>query len=121
MTALGRRGVADIKAFAETLAHMLYLLDTQRHAEQIGESAWTGEGQSFSVDAFLYVRCAAVANGRAVFERALAQPRDMPKDIEFEPLLYVAGGAYEKRTGKEWDHQTGCSYETFSNREGWAR
>ncbi len=121
VTALARRGVADIKAFAETLAHMLYLLDTQRHAEQTGESAWKGEETFFSVDSFLYARCAAVASGRTVFERALAHSRHMPKDVEFEPLLYVAGAAYQKRTRKEWDHQTGCSYETFSNRKGWAQ
>lgn len=94
---------------------------TQRHAEQIGESAWKGEETFFSVDAFLYARCAAVANGRAFFERALAQPRNMPRDVEFEALLYAAGAAYQRRTRKEWDHQTGCSYETFSNRKGWAQ
>ena len=118
--ALASGTVADIKAFEETLAHMLYLLDTRPHAEQIGHCAWTGDEVHFSVDSFLYARCAAVANGRAFFQRALADPAAMPKDLELEPLLSVAGAAYEERTGKEWDYVTGCDYETFSNRKGWA-
>jgi hypothetical protein len=118
--ALAAGSVAAIKAFAETLAHMLFLLDTQQHAEQIGQAAWKGEGEPFSVDAFLYARCAAVANGRAFFQRVLESPSSMPKDIEFEALLYVPAAAYEERTGKTWDYETGCSSETFSNRAGWA-
>jgi hypothetical protein len=117
--ALASSRVADIKAFAETLANRLYLLDTQRHAAQIGEGAWRGEGEGFSVDGFLYARCAAVANGRAFFERVLAKPRTMPKDLELEALLYVAGAAYKRRARREWDYETGCDYETFSNRKGW--
>ena len=47
----------------------------------------------------------------------------MPKDIEFESLLYVAPTAYERKTGISGDavrNQTELSYETFSNTEGWS-
>ncbi|MBI5534806.1 MAG: DUF4240 domain-containing protein [Deltaproteobacteria bacterium] len=118
--ALAKRTVVDIKAFAETLAHKLFQLDTCAHAKEIGEDAWKDEDAFFSVDTFLYARCAVVANGREVYERALAAPEEMPKDVEFEALLYLAGSAYERRTGKELDYSTGCDFETFSNRKGWA-
>jgi hypothetical protein len=36
-----------------------------------------------------------------------------------EELLGVAAAAYEKKTGREWDHETHVSYETGSNREAW--
>jgi hypothetical protein len=45
----------------------------------------------------------------------------MPKDVEFESLLYVAQRAYERKTGSEDDvvESTAVSFETFSNQNGW--
>ena len=45
----------------------------------------------------------------------------MPKDMDFEPLLYIAEEAYEKRMSKKLEYETGCDYETFSNYKGWKK
>lgn len=68
---------------------------------------------------FLYVRCCVVANGEDFFERVLNHPKEMPKDMDYEPILYLAEEAYEQRMNKELDYETGCDYETFSNHKGW--
>jgi hypothetical protein len=48
----------------------------------------------------------------------------MPKDAEFESLMYVASTAYERKTGLvdggELD-MTDVSFETFSNEDGWPK
>jgi hypothetical protein len=61
-----------------------------------------------------------VANGREYFELVLRDPSRIPKDMEFESLLYVARNAYERKTRKEWDFASAVSYETFANEAGWA-
>jgi hypothetical protein len=46
----------------------------------------------------------------------------MPKDIEFESLLYIAPTAYERKTGGDGNdirELAAESYETFSNKAGW--
>jgi len=43
----------------------------------------------------------------------------MVKDTEFEILLSLSSEAYYIKKGKEFDYESGCSYETFSNKEGW--
>ena len=100
-----------ITGFAEQLAWALYRLDRK-------ESAGT------SGDGFLYTRCAVVAEGRAVYERVLADPALFVPYLDglvwAEGLLSVAENAYEELTGDEWDHETRYDYETGSNREGWA-
>ena len=75
-----------------------------------------------SVDEFLYARCVVVANGRQFFDAVLAEPKQMPKDMEFESLLYVARTALKKKTGRDdaEPDEPAVSYETFSNRAGWA-
>ena len=50
----------------------------------------------FSVDEFLYSRCVVVANGKDYYYEVLNNPTKMPKDLEFESLLYIACDAYEK-------------------------
>jgi Protein of unknown function (DUF4240) len=107
-----------IREFDERLAEKLFALDTAKHAQQIGEHAWPAPG--FSADGFLYSRCAVVANGKVVYERILADPSQMPKDMEFEALLSMAWKAFEKKTGKGYDRLTRVSFETFSNKAGWA-
>lgn len=116
---LSKLKVAEIKQFQENLTFKLFQLDTKEHAKNIGEESYVNEETHFSVDYFLYVRCCVLANGKAFFEDALSNPKEMPKDLDFEALLYIAEEAYEKRINKELDYETGCDYETYSNIKGW--
>jgi hypothetical protein len=113
--------VEEICGFQEALARKLHALDTEAHARSIGEYAYTSGGDGFSVDWFLYARCCVVANGRRFFESVLSDPSAMPKDMEFESLLYVAGSAFERQTGAEFDFDPAVSYETFANEPGWVK
>jgi len=116
---LSKKKVSEIKQFQENLSYKLYQLDTKEHAKNIGKESYKNEETHFSVDYFLYVRCCVIANGKEFFENTLNNPRKMPKDLDFEPLLYLAEQAYEKRMNKELEYETGCDYETFSNIKGW--
>ena len=118
VTELAKYEIEEIHEFQSILARKLYALDTRAHAEQIGEYAYR-EGEGFSVDWFLYARCAVVANGEQLYTRVLENPPEFPMDIEFESLLYLAPEAYERKTGAEYNHVAEPSYETFSNVEGW--
>lgn len=113
--------VEEIAAFQEILAGKLHALDTEAHARSIGEYAYTSGGDGFSVDWFLYTRCCVVANGRDFFNSVVSDPSAMPKDMEFESLLYLAGSAYERKTGAEFDYEPTVSYETFANESGWTK
>ncbi len=119
VAALAEQNIDVIKQFDEILAEKLHALDTEAHAREIGEEAYRGPDEYFSPDWFLYVRCCVVANGREAYAQVLANPQDMPKDMEFEAILYVAANAYERKTGKEYDHVPAVDYETFQNRIGW--
>lgn len=103
---------ADIYSFEAYLSKCLYQLDTEAHAAVFGPDY-------LSPDDFLYARAAVVANGKAIFETVLEYPGKMPTEVSFEPLLYVARTAYEKKTGKEMDYFPLYSYETYSNKAGW--
>lgn len=116
---LAKKKVSEIKQFQENLTYKLYLLDTKEHAKNIGKGAYKNDNSYFSVDYFLYVRCCVVANGKNYFEEVLENPKEMPKDLDFEPLLYIAKEAYELRMNKGFDYETGCNYETYSNYKGW--
>jgi predicted DNA-binding WGR domain protein len=118
VAALAQMSSDDIRQFEETLSQKLFALDTEAHAREIGEDAYQN-GEHFSVDWFLYVRCVVVANGAKAYATALADPTEMPKDGEFEALLSLAPTAYERKTGSEFEYATTVSYETFSNRKGW--
>ncbi len=115
------RSKSEICRFQERLSYLLYQLDTIAHASHIGEISYDPKTGSISVDSFLYVRCVAVCNGKTFYESALQDPHKMPKDMEFEILLSVASRAYELKTGQEFEYSTGCSYETFSNLDGWKK
>jgi hypothetical protein len=114
---------AEIGAFHEALAAKLYALDGRAWAEASGPGIWLGDPDRVAVDEFLYARSAVVARGRGAYDAVLADPGQMPKDAEFEALLYVAANAYERKTGLEWDDldDTELSYETFSNEAGWPK
>ena len=118
--ALSKMSVKDIKEFEEALSYKLYLLDTREHAKNIGEYSYTEDNPiNFSVDLFLYIRCAVVAEGQQNFECTLKNPEMMIKNRTFEPLLSIASHAYLKRMKKDFEYTSGCSYETFSNIAGW--
>ena len=117
--ALAQIDVQDILGFQEMLAEKLHALDGERYAREIGEYAYE-PGEHFSTDWFLYARCCVVANGREVYEAVLSDPQKMPKDMEFESLLYIARSAYERKTGEEYDHLTKIDFETFSNKDAWS-
>ncbi len=111
--------VSHIYQFQDKLAAKLYALDTRAHAQHIGSASWTSPEKPFSVDEFLYVRCCVVANGKDAYEAALHDPTQMPEDMDFEPLLYLASDAYALKFGKPFDYLPTLSFETFSNETGW--
>lgn len=122
VAALSQMNAQDIYQFEEILSHKLYQLDTLAHASNIGDESYKPD-EYFSADWFLYVRCCVVANGKELYEEALADPKEMPKDMDFEPILYVASTAYDRKTNAEdeFSFSPSLSYETYSNRDGWPR
>jgi hypothetical protein len=108
---LATHQASEILAFEDRLASALHALDTRDHAR-----AARARG-----DWFLYVRCAAVCSGRSVYQKVLADPKELRRFArrEAEPLLYVAMKAYERSTGDAWTHESPVSYESGSNGAGW--
>jgi hypothetical protein len=104
--------------FADFLSEKLYAFDSLKYAKEIGEDSWAAD-KYFPVDNFLYARCCVVANGREMYEKVLKDPAHMPKDLTFEPLLYIPSLAYERRTGQKYDYSPAFDMETYSNEEGW--
>ncbi len=116
---LSQMPVAAIFGFDDILAEKLYHLDKEVYAKNMGDDSY-GTGRGFSSDSFLYARCCVVANGKATYEAVLADPTEMPVDLTFESLLYLAQEAYRKKTGRDnYYHTTEFCYETFSNPDGW--
>jgi Protein of unknown function (DUF4240) len=112
ITHLASLPVSFIYQFSDKLSEKLFHLDTRLHAASFS--------LPFSVDDFLYSRCAVVANGKKVFDDVLADPSKMPTDIDFEPLLYVASDAYTLKTGKNFEYVADFPIETRSNKKSWA-
>jgi hypothetical protein len=119
--ALSRLDATAIYAFHDILHEKLYALDGRRFAEQLGSNRFApGENKYFSVDDFLYARCAVVANGRIFFETVLHNPKRMPKEYTFETILYLPELAWKMKTGRDdYNHSPDVWCETFSNSEGW--
>jgi hypothetical protein len=90
------------------------MLDTQAHGEAVGFGL-----EYFSVDLFLYICCCVVANGRRFYETVLKNPKQMPQDLDYEPLLYLTYAAASEMGMEDYRHRTKLSYETFSNEEAW--
>ena len=116
---LSQLSEAKIKAFDDILSEKLYQLDGQQYAENTGQNAYQGEDAPFSVDGFLYARCMAVAKGKTTYKNIIDEPTKMVKDASFEPLLSLASQAYQKKTGKSYEHIPAYIYETFANTKGW--
>jgi len=114
--------IEDIQQFAEILSEKLYKLDGIEYASNIGDESYQGDDKFFSVDYFLYVRCCVVANGKDYYYSVLNNPNNMPKEMDFEALLYLADEAYNKKMKTEDEMlEAELSYETFSNIEGWKK
>jgi len=113
---LAKMPVASIYLFADRLSEKLYNLDTKAHAMAYAAR----EPDNFvSADDFLYARCAVVAEGKAYYEQVLQDPTQMPDDIVFEPLLYLADDAFELKMGVPFNYTPTYNYETQSNQAGW--
>ncbi len=117
-SALSRMPVSAIYLFEDMLSEKLYGLDTRQHAKFYQQKQEDG---SLSVDDFLYVRCAVIAEGKAFYENVLKNPAEMPGEIDFEHLLGLAGEAYKLKSGREFDYSPIFNYETKSNAEGWKK
>lgn len=110
----------ELFEFEELLAQKLFALDTKAHAKESGEYGYTDDdSQYFSVDSFLYARACVVAEGEEFYNKVLNNPKEFPKDVDFESLLYVAPEAFERKNDEEWDYDSPTCYETFQNRQGW--
>ena len=120
VTALAALKKSELRQFHEALCYKLFLLDTKLHARNSMSSESGNWRDELSVDGFLYARCVVVANGREYYEKVLQNPEAMPKDLEFEALLYLAQQAYAKKIrGEDFDYEPGCSFETYSNLDAW--
>ena len=108
--------------FDDILSEKLHALDTREHCRACysGELDPDNGDDYISADDFLYSRCVVVANGRDVYASVMANPARMPRRMEFESLLSVPASAYERKTGKEYEHVSPVSCESFQNTAGWA-
>lgn len=117
--ALQKESLSYIYRFADVLSEKLWHLDTRSHAQVFWDNP--EEEGYLSVDDFLYARCAVVANGEKYYNKILKRPSDMPTELSFESLLYIAPEAYERKTGKEFMSIPAFNYETYSNKKGWLK
>ena len=119
--ALALRDEESIFKFDDILANKLHSLDTREHCRACyaGELDPDNGDDYISADDFLYARCAVVANGRDFYAAVLADPGKFPQQVEFEALLSLPDAAYERKTGKSYEHVSPISYESFENSAGW--
>jgi hypothetical protein len=108
-----------IESFQEMLSEFLFKLDGVAYAQNIGDESYVGKESYFSVDSFLYARCVVIANGKDYYYKVLNDPLEMPKDLEFEMILYLAPTAYRKKNNRELDLLLKFDFETYSNKEQW--
>ena len=114
--ALAKMPVSAIYLFEDFLSEKLFNIDTKQHAEAYMKQQ---TDDYFSVDDFLYVRCAAVAEGRLYYENIEKNPATLSADIDFEHILSVASEAYKIKTGREFEYSPLYNYETKSNIDKW--
>lgn len=114
--ALSKMPVSAIYLFEDFLSEKLFNIDTKQHAEAYMKQQ---TDNYFSVDDFLYVRCAVVAEGRSYYENIVKNPSEISIDIDFEHILSVAAEAYKRKTGREFEYSPLYNYETKSNLDKW--
>jgi hypothetical protein len=119
ITYLSKKPNEDIFAFYDILSKLLYDLDGIQYAKNIGEDSYINQDEPFSEDLFLYARCVVVANGKELYYEVLNTPSKMPRDLEFESLLYIAPEAYEKKNASDFEYVSKYDFETFSNKHKW--
>lgn len=115
--ALAQMPISNIYLFEDLLSEKLFNIDSKQHAQAYMKQQ---TDDYFSVDDFLYVRCAAVAEGRSYYENVLNNPSTLSAEIDFEHILSVAAEAYKKKTGREFDYIPLYNYETKSNLKKWS-
>ncbi|MET7963609.1 DUF4240 domain-containing protein [Micromonospora zamorensis] len=116
---LSEEPVERIIDFAEALAFKLHQLDRRVLAQAVFPGA-----DRLSDDDFLYARCAVVVAGPAAMAAVLADAAAFERFTTVEAahadsILDVPSNAYQKATGKEWDHVEEYDYETGSNEQWW--
>jgi hypothetical protein len=114
--ALAKMPVSAIYLFEDFLSEKLFRIDTKEHAKAYMKQQ---SDDYFSVDDFLYVRCAAVAEGRLYYENIEKNPAALSADIDFEHILSVAAEAYKIKSGREFEYSPLYNYETKSNIDKW--
>jgi Protein of unknown function (DUF4240) len=114
--ALSKMPVSAIYLFMDFLSEKLFNIDTRVHAEAYMNQQTDGY---FSADDFLYVRCAAVSEGRTYYEHIEKKPAELSSNIDFEHILYLASEAYKIKTGRYFDYTPLYNYETKSNKDKW--
>ena len=113
---LSKMPVAKIYQFYDILSEKLWRLDTNLYADAMMREEDDGY---FSADEFLYARCCVIANGKDAYQNVLIEPDKFPTNLTFETLLYVAGRAYERKTGKKFNSTPAYNFETGNNKQGW--
>jgi hypothetical protein len=115
--ALSLLNFEEITKFDDILAEKLFAIDGKKFAEHTGKN-W--EDDYFSVDEYLYARCCAIANGKQFYEKLLKKPEMMPKNLTFEPILYLTNNAWKQKTGQDnYQYYPEIWIETYSNAAGW--
>lgn len=113
---LAKWGDELIFAFHDTMAELLYSLDTREIAETIYK------GENFSGDEFLYIRCMALINTKPFYNAIVRGKKKLKRELTFEPILYVPALAWARchnTSTDEYPHFTPFSCETMSNAAGW--
>lgn len=116
ITLLATWGDDLIFAFHDTMAELLYSLDTQKIAWDVYKSS------NFSADEFLYIRCVALINSKRFYNDVISGRKKLKGSLAFEAILYVPALAWARFHGKsenDYPHTTKYCYETMSNTEGW--
>ena len=91
VTLLAAWGDDLIFAFHDTMAELLYSLDTQKIAGDIYKD------RSFSADEFLYIRCAALINSKRYYNDIVSGRRKLKGSLSFESIclfLLLRGQEY---------------------------
>ncbi len=112
VASMSKMPMSSIYLFQDILSEKLFNIDTKEHAKAYMKQQ---NDDYFSVDDFLYVRCAAVAEGREYYENILNNPTELSDQIDFEHILSVAADAYKRKTGRDFDYVPLYNYESKSN------